>query len=64
MDIKINDFILAIVTLDDTLINGGGCPVFIAANEEQQQKIGLYLSKILGGVVHDLENGVFLICGH
>ena len=64
MEIKINDMILAIVTLDETLIRGGGCPVFIAANEEQQQKIGLYLSKILGGVVHDLENGVFLICGH
>lgn len=64
MEIKINDMILAIVTLDETLIRGGGCPVFIAADEEQQQKISLYLSKIMGGMVHDLENGVFLISRH
>lgn len=64
MEIKINDMILAIVTLDDALVSGGGCPVFIATDEEQQQKISLYLSKILGGVVHDLENGIYLICGH
>ena len=64
MEIKINEMILAIVTLNDTLVSGGGCPVFMAADEEEQQKISLYLAKILGGMVHDLENGIYLVCRH
>lgn len=64
MEIKISDFLLAIITTDQKLISGGGCPVFLAVDEKEQQKISLYLAKILGGVVHDLENGVLIVCKH
>lgn len=64
MEIQINEVILAIITLEQKLISGGGCPVFLAVDENELHKISLYLAKILGGVVHDLENGVLLVCKH
>ncbi|MGI5921400.1 MAG: capping complex subunit for YIEGIA [Syntrophomonadaceae bacterium] len=64
MDIVIKDVILAIVTTNPQLVSGSGCPVFFAHNAEQQEKLGLYLARILGGIVHDLENGVYIIVKH
>jgi hypothetical protein len=64
MDIEIKDYLLAIITINPENVRGGGCPVFLAKDEEQQQKLGLYLARILGGIVHDLENGVYLIVKH
>lgn len=64
MDIKISDLILAIITMDKNLVSGGGCPVFTAADEKELHKISLYLARITGGAVHDLENGVLIICKH
>lgn len=64
MDIEIKDYLLAIITINPESVSGGGCPVFIAKDEEQQQKISLLLSRILGGIPHDLENGVYLIVKH
>lgn len=64
MDTGIIGVILAIVTMDTKLVGGGGCPVFVARDQKEQEKISLYLASILGGVVHDLENGVYFICRH
>lgn len=64
MDTGIREFILAIVTSDMDKVQGGGCPVFKADDQEQVEKLSLLLSRILGGVVHDLENGVYFICKH
>ncbi|NLT20488.1 MAG: hypothetical protein GXY16_05765 [Syntrophomonadaceae bacterium] len=64
MDNGLRDFILAIVTMDYSLVQGGGCPVFLAENATQQNKISMLLARILGGIVHDLENGVYLIVKH
>lgn len=64
MDTSIKEYILAIVTLDMNKVHSGGCPVFLAANQEEMEKISLLLARILGGIVHDLENGVYFICRH
>ncbi|MGR6836500.1 capping complex subunit for YIEGIA [Syntrophomonas erecta] len=64
MDTRISEFILAIITLDTNKVNGGGCPVFLAENQDQQKKMSLYLARVLGGNVHDLENGVYFISRH
>lgn len=64
MEIEIKDYILAIITTDAAKVMGGSCPVFIAAGQEQQEKMTLVLSRILGGIPHDLENGVYLIVKH
>ncbi|REJ33502.1 MAG: hypothetical protein DIU83_06125 [Bacillota bacterium] len=42
----------------------GGVPVFAADDERQRERIALLLAKILQGVVHDLENGDFIIVRH
>ncbi|HEX3011854.1 MAG TPA: hypothetical protein VHQ70_07435 [Syntrophomonadaceae bacterium] len=64
MDIEIKDYLLAIITINLENVSGGGCPIFLAKDEEEQQKLGIYLARILGGIVHDLENGVYLIVKH
>ena len=43
---------------------GGGLPIFLAEDEEEQQKLGLILSRVLDAVAHDLENGVLIIVRH
>lgn len=64
MDISIKEYILAIVTIKPEKVQGGGCPVICADNEEELQRVSLLVARILGGLVHDLENGVYFICKH
>jgi hypothetical protein len=64
MDNSISNFILAIVTTDAGKVLPGGCPVILAADQEEQEKISFLLARILGGIVHDLENGIYFICRH
>lgn len=53
----------AIVTLRKDL-PGGGAPIFLCDSEEERERVSVLLSKILRGVVHDLENGVYVIVRH
>lgn len=64
MEISIKDYILAIITQDPSLVQGCGCPVFVARESQELQRLTLMLARILGGNIHDLENGVFIICKH
>jgi hypothetical protein len=64
LDTSINEYILAIVTTDLDKVKAGGCPIFKAENQEELEKISLLLARVLGGIVHDLENGVYFICRH
>ena len=64
MEITVKEYILAIVTQDPGLVQGCGCPVFVANESGPQKRLVLMLARILGGNVHDLENGVFIICKH
>jgi hypothetical protein len=64
MDNSISNFILAIVTTDANKVLPGGCPIILAANQKEQEKVSLLLARILGGIVHDLENGLYFICRH
>lgn len=64
MDTNLKGFILALITMDMRKVQSGGCPIFLAADQEEMEKLGLLLARVLGGVVHDLENGVYFICRH
>ena len=64
MDSSISNYILAIVVTDAKKVLPGGCPVILAADQEEQVKTSLLLARILGGIVHDLENGIYFICRH
>lgn len=55
--------ILAVITLNMEEV-GGGAPIFFARDEEKQEKIALYLSRMLDATVHDLENGTLIIIRH
>jgi len=64
MGTTIQNYILAIVTIDENKVNGGGAPIFVANNEEQLQRTAFLLEKILDGMTHDLENGTVIIVRH
>ncbi len=63
MGVELEKYILAVVTIDISKVGGTG-PLFLAENPEEQQRTSLLLARILGGVVHDLENGVYIIVKH
>jgi len=64
VDTGLREYILAIISCDMDKVKGGGCPVFLASDQEELEKLSLLLARILGGIVHDLENGVYLVCKH
>lgn len=62
-NIGIKEAILAVITLNERQ-PASGVPVFYAKDEKERDKIALYLSKILSAMVHDLENGTYIIVRH
>jgi len=42
----------------------GGAPIFFARDEEEQEKTARHISKILNAMVHDLENGTYIVVRH
>lgn len=65
MDMSIRKTILAVIALDSALVSaGGGAPVFYARDQEEQDRISTYLARITEGVVHDLENGIYVLVKH
>lgn len=59
-----NDDIVAIVTLHPDTVQGGGAPVFVAKDEERLKRMALLLSKMTRGMIHDLEDGTYVIVRH
>ena len=57
-------FILAVITQNREKVGMGGTPVFFASDQEEQEKIATYPSRITEGVIHDLENGVYILVKH
>lgn len=55
--------ITAVVTLHKDSVHGG-VPVFAVENEQQRERVSVLLARIMRGVVHDLENGAYVIVRH
>jgi len=64
MDVELHETILAIITTSKDKVSGGTIPVFYAENDEEREKVALMVSKITKGMVHDLENGCYVIVKH
>ena len=64
MDVGIKESIVAIVTTDEKSVSGGSVPTFYAKDEEEKNRVSLLISKITQGMIHDLENGCFIIVRH
>jgi hypothetical protein len=62
-EMKISEFILAVVTTQPETV-GGAVPIFYARDDEEKERLALYLSRILKAIVHDLENGTYIIVKH
>lgn len=62
--VEFNNVILAIVALEREKVGGSGAPIFYVENKEAQEKMALTLARITDGVVHDLENGAYIIVKH
>jgi len=57
--------VIAVITIDkDRVEPGGAAPVFYASDENEMEKLALYISRITLGMAHDLENGVCIIVKH
>lgn len=55
--------ILAVVTLNMEQVSGGA-PIFFARDEEERERMAMYLGRILDAMVHDLENGTYIVVRH
>mgnify|MGYP000922542023 FL=1 len=64
MEIQLTKQIIAIVTLDKEKVYAGSAPIFVAEDEEEQQRIAMYITRITFGMVHDLGKGVLIIVKH
>ena len=55
--------IAAAVTIVPDLVSGD-VPIIIARDEEEREKLAGHLANILNAMVHDLDNGTYLIVQH
>ncbi|TYP54920.1 capping complex subunit for YIEGIA [Thermosediminibacter litoriperuensis] len=62
-NIGVKEVILAVVTLNGNQ-PASGVPVFYARDEAERDRIAAHLARILSGMVHDLENGSYIIVRH
>lgn len=63
LKMELTSAVLAVIAQDPQIVSGGA-PIFIASSQAEQEKIALYLSKILKGMIHELGNGVMIIVNH
>ncbi|MEF9992574.1 MAG: hypothetical protein RRZ84_08690 [Romboutsia sp.] len=64
MNIGITEFTIAIITTDQNVKNGGGCPIFYVNDNKELQKKAMLMAKSVGGMVHDLTGGTLIIVKH
>ncbi|MTI47766.1 capping complex subunit for YIEGIA [Sporosalibacterium faouarense] len=64
MDVGFKEDILAIITTNKELVSSGTTPIFYARDEDEKERVALLISKVTMGMVHDLENGSYVIVKH
>lgn len=63
MEIQMTESIVAAITLAPDKV-AGNMPIFVAKDEEDQNRLASLLSSILLGMAHDLGDGTFIIVKH
>ena len=63
-DVGINSYTLAVITTDKNMKFGGGCPIFYAEDDKDLQHKAMLMAKSVGGMVHDMTNGTFIVVKH
>ena len=59
----VNNFILAVCTVDKNSVGGSG-PIFYCQDDDELQKVSLYLEKILDAMAHELRPGTMILVKH
>lgn len=63
MKISASREILAIVTATKNKV-GGSAPIFYVEDDQELEKVSLYLARIFMAAIHDLDNGVYILVRH
>lgn len=63
MDVGINEYTLAIITMDKNIVSAN-IPIFYVENKEQLEKKSLMISKCMQGMVHDIGDNTFIVVKH
>jgi len=53
--------IVAVVTLEGSVVTGGGAPIFVEKDTQNRETTAFLLEKILNATVHDLKNGSLIL---
>ncbi len=61
MEIGLTHFIIAIVTTNKDAVSSGSSPIFYAKDEEHLNTICLRISKVVRGMVHEVDSGTKLV---
>ena len=64
MNVGITEYSLAIITTDNTLQVGGGCPIFYANDNDDLQNKAMLMSKCVGGMVHAISDNILIVVKH
>ncbi|HBQ95574.1 MAG: hypothetical protein M1294_05085 [Firmicutes bacterium] len=51
----------AIVTTRKDSVSGGMAPIFIAEDDQERERIAMWLTRITNAIVHDLHNGTLVL---
>ncbi len=51
----------AIVTTRKESVSGGMAPIFIAEDDQERERIAMWLTRITNAIVHDLHNGTLIL---
>lgn len=51
----------AIVTTKPKAVQGGMAPIFVAEDDQEMQRIAMWLCRITNANVHDLHNGTLVL---
>ncbi|HHT27516.1 MAG TPA: hypothetical protein GXZ82_09755 [Firmicutes bacterium] len=63
MEIDIKHNIVAAITMHTQKVEGG-VPIFYVKDKEELVKVATYIAKATLGMVHDLDNGTYIVVKH
>ena len=65
MDFGLNEFIIAVITMNkDGISPGSMTPVFYAKDEQHLKDLSLRISKTVRGMIHEVDTDTYIIIRH
>ncbi len=64
MDKDLPTNIMAVITINQENLKGGGVPIFIAMDKDELQQTSSRLEKILDASAHEIDQNTMIIVAH